>query len=87
MDISFDLLMNAIVAAWNLPTTAIALGDSGELYRYAIETVVDETTPARFEYLVLEALEGSPDFAFTLAAMLDDLTEQATSFLAKLSGA
>ncbi len=64
---AFTTLMNGIVTAWNAKTVArFAAMGGGDLYRYGIQTLVNETTQNEYGYLLLDALEGPADFAFTV---------------------
>ncbi|MEA2666002.1 MAG: hypothetical protein QOI11_2946, partial [Candidatus Eremiobacteraeota bacterium] len=64
---AFTTLMNGIVTAWNAKTVDLfATAGGGDLYRFGIQTLVNETTQNEYGYLLLDALEGPPDFAFTV---------------------
>ncbi|HTJ26261.1 MAG TPA: LysM peptidoglycan-binding domain-containing protein [Candidatus Limnocylindria bacterium] len=60
-------LAQRIAAAWR-PTPQVrgALPAGGDLYTFRLQTIIDESRPAEYAYLLLDQPTGAPDFAFTL---------------------
>ena len=64
---SLVTLAQRIESAW-LPQPAVraAFPTVGDIYTYRLQTVVDESRPGTYAYLLLDQPTGPPDFAFTL---------------------
>jgi LysM repeat protein len=64
---AFSTMAQNVAANW--PPRASAsdfVGESGDLYKYSIDTITDAATPGRFAFLQLSALSGPVDFLFNI---------------------
>ncbi len=60
-------LAQQIQSAWQATSPVrAAFPTVGDIYTYRLQTIVDESRPSTYAYLLLDQPTGPPDFAFTL---------------------